>query len=261
MRIATWNVNSVKARLQRLLAWLERSGTDVVCLQETKCGESDFPAEPLRQLGYASAVHSTGRWNGVALVSRVGLADVVRGLAGEPGYPDDDPEPRAIAATCGPVRVWSVYVPNGREVGHAHYQYKLRWLAALTETVAADAAAARPFAVLGDFNVAPTDDDVWDPSLFAGATHVTEAERAALAQLREAGLGDVLPRSLKGGHPYTYWDYRQLAFPRNNGMRIDLVYANKPFAEAVTDVYVDREERKGKGPSDHAPIVVDLEPQ
>ncbi|MEU6994978.1 exodeoxyribonuclease III [Streptomyces sp. NPDC046465] len=258
MRIATWNVNSITARLPRLLAWLESTGTDVLCIQETKTTAEQFPAAELRELGYESAVNATGRWNGVALVSKVGLDDVVKGLPGGPGYDGAD-EPRAISATCGPVRVWSVYVPNGREVDHEHYAYKLQWFEALKAAVAKDAAGPRPFAVLGDFNVAPTDDDVWDPSLFVGATHVTPAERAALAALRETGLTDIVPRPLKYAHPFTYWDYRQLGFPKNRGMRIDLVYGNGPFAKAVSDSYVDREERKGKGASDHAPVVVDLD--
>jgi exodeoxyribonuclease-3 len=168
-------------------------------------------------------------------------------------------EPRAISATCGPVRVWSVYVPNGREVEHPHYVYKLQWFEALRAAVAGDATGSRPFAVLGDFNVAPSDDDVWDRSAFEGSTHVTPAERAALTSLREVGLTDIVPRPLKYDHPYTYWDYRQLCFPKNRGMRIDLVYGNAPFAKAVADAYVDREERKGKGASDHAPVVVDLD--
>ncbi|MGW1268965.1 exodeoxyribonuclease III [Streptomyces sp. NPDC002491] len=258
MRIATWNVNSITARLPRLLAWLESSGADVLCLQEAKVAEEQFPFEQLRELGYEAAVHATGRWNGVAVLSRVGLADVVKGLPGDPGY-DGTPEPRAISATCGPVRVWSVYVPNGREVDHPHYAYKLQWFEALKTAVAGDAAGGRPFAVMGDYNVAPTDDDVYDRAAFEGLTHVTPAERAALASLREAGLSDVVPRPLKYDHPFTYWDYRQLAFPKNRGMRIDLVYGNEPFAKAVEDSYVDREERKGKGASDHAPVVVDLE--
>ncbi|MFF3748923.1 exodeoxyribonuclease III [Streptomyces sp. NPDC002018] len=257
MRIATWNVNSITARLPRLLAWLESSGTDVLCVQETKCTAEQFPADQLRELGYESAVNANGRWNGVALISRVGLADIVQGLPGGPAYEGVE-EPRAISATCGPVRLWSVYVPNGREVGHDHYAYKLRWLDALRKAVADDAAGPRPFAVLGDFNVAPADEDVWDISLFEGATHVTPAERAALAALREGGLTDVVPRPLKYDRPFTYWDYRELGFPKNRGMRIDLVYGNAPFAAAVKDSYVDREERKGKGASDHAPVVVDI---
>jgi exodeoxyribonuclease-3 len=259
LRIATWNVNSITARLPRLLAWLRSSGIDVLCVQELKCAEASFPYEQLRELGYEAAVYGTGRWNGVAVLSRIGLEGITRGLPGEPGYPADETEPRAIAATCGPVRLWSVYVPNGREVGHDHYAYKLRWFEALRAAVSEDAAGGRPFAVLGDYNVAPTDDDVWDPALFEGHTHVTPAERAALAALRDAGLADVVPRPLKYDRPYTYWDYRELGFPKNKGMRIDLVYANTPFAKAVGDAYVDREERKGKGASDHAPVVVDLD--
>ncbi|MDT3400522.1 exodeoxyribonuclease III [Streptomyces sp. B1866] len=258
MRIATWNVNSITARLPRLLAWLERTGTDVLCVQETKCAADAFPYEPLRELGYEAAVNATGRWNGVAVISRVGLESCTTGLPGGPEY-DGAQEPRAVCATCGPVRVWSVYVPNGREIGHPHYDYKLLWFEALRAAVAEDAAGPRPFAVLGDFNVAPTDEDVWDPAVFEGLTHVTPKEREALAALREAGLSDVVPRPLKYDRPYTYWDYRELSFPKNKGMRIDLVYGNAPFAEAVGDAYVDREERKGKGASDHAPVVVDLD--
>ncbi|MGW7489868.1 exodeoxyribonuclease III [Streptomyces sp. NPDC054786] len=258
MRIATWNVNSITARLPRLLAWLESTGTDVLCIQETKCSAEQFPYDELRALGYEAAVNADGRWNGVALLSKVGLDDVVLGLPGGPDY-DGVQEPRAVSATCGPARVWSVYVPNGREVDHAHYAYKLGWFEALKTAVAEDAAGSRPFAILGDYNVAPTDEDVWDPAVFVGSTHVTPAERAALTALREAGLSDVVPRPLKYDRPYTYWDYRQLAFPKNRGMRIDLVYGNEPFAKAVSDAYVDREERKGKGASDHAPVVVDLD--
>ncbi|MGW8377036.1 exodeoxyribonuclease III [Streptomyces sp. ODS28] len=258
MRIATWNVNSVTARLPRLLAWLESSETDVVCLQELKCSAEAFPAEQLREAGYEAVVNGDGRWNGVAVLSRVGIEDPVVGLPEGPAY-DGAEEPRAAAATCGGVRVWSVYVPNGREVDHPHYAYKLEWLDALRRTAEKGAPGEQPFAILGDYNIAPTDDDVWDISRFDGATHVTEAERAALSALREAGLSDVVPRPLKYDQPFTYWDYRELGFPKNKGMRIDLVYGNAPFASAVKDAYVDREERKGKGASDHAPVVVDLE--
>jgi exodeoxyribonuclease-3 len=230
----------------------------VLCLQELKCAAEAFPTEQLRALGYEAAVHADGRWNGVAVVSRIGISEPVTGLPGGPDY-DGLNEPRAVSATCAGVRVWSVYVPNGREVGHPHYDYKLRWLAALREAVRADAAAGRPFAVLGDFNIAPADEDVWDISAFEGATHVTAAEREALGSLRGTGLSDVRPRPLKYDHPFTYWDYRQLGFPKNRGMRIDLVLGNAAFAGGVKDAYVDREERKGKGASDHAPVVVDLE--
>ncbi|NHC45341.1 exodeoxyribonuclease III [Motilibacter aurantiacus] len=258
-RVVTWNVNSVTARVPRMLDWLAATRPHVVCLQETKCTDDAFPVAQVAELGYETASHGNGRWNGVAVLSRVGLAEVVRGLPDAPGYPGPrDVESRAVAATCGPVRVWSVYVPNGREPGHEHYAYKLRWLEALRGAVTADAAGSRPFAVLGDFNVAPTDADVWDAKAFASSTHVTPAERAALAGLRETGLSDVVPRALKYDIPFTYWDYRAGMFHKNLGMRIDLVYANPAFAGAVADAYIDREARKGKGASDHAPVVVDL---
>ena len=260
MRIATWNVNSVTARLPRLLDWLENSTPDVLCLQETKVAEDAFPRAEVEALGYEVALHGDGRWNGVAIVSRVGLADVTRGLADEPGFPTRDVhETRAIGATCGPLRIWSVYVPNGRTLDDPHYPYKLAWLEALRITLAAEVGAARAFAVTGDFNVAPTDDDVWDPRLFVDSTHVTPAERDALARLRDLGLSDIVGRPLKYDKPYTYWDYRAGSFHKNFGMRIDLMYADALLVAAVTDAYVDREARKGTGPSDHAPLVVDAD--
>jgi exodeoxyribonuclease III len=259
MRIATWNVNSVLARLPRLVEWLKEAAPDVVCLQETKVAEGAFPGDEVTGLGYAIAEHGEGRWNGVAVLSRIGLEHVERGLPGDPGYPGPQTlEARTIAATCGPVRVRSVYVPNGRTPDDPHYEYKLRWLAALRDAVSADAAGRVPFAVMGDFNVAPNTDDVWDPAAFAGSTHVTPRERDALARLRETGLTDVIPRIAKGPHPFTYWDYRAGSFHKGMGMRIDLVYANAALAGAVSDAWVDREARKGKGPSDHAPVIVDL---
>ncbi len=263
MRIATWNVNSVTARLPRLLDWLGASEPDVLCLQEIKVSTEGFPVDEVAALGYDVAAHGTGRWNGVAILSRVGIADERRGLAGEPGYQPEDAmfevhETRAIGATCGGVRVWTVYVPNGREIGHPHFDYKLQWLAALRETVAGELPAAQRFVVMGDFNIAPTDDDVWDAAAVHGGTHVSEPERAKLAELRELGLTDVVPRALKYDTPYSYWDYRAGMFHKNKGMRIDLVYASAALAGAVTDAYVDRNARKGTLPSDHAPVVVDL---
>jgi exodeoxyribonuclease-3 len=260
MRIATWNVNSVLARLPRLVDWLKQAAPDVVCLQETKVADGAFPADEVTGLGYQIAQHGEGRWNGVAVLSRIGIDDVARGLPGDPGWPDPGTlEARTMAVTCGPVRVRAVYVPNGRTPDDPHYGYKLRWLDALRDAVAADAAGAVPFALMGDFNVAPADHDVWDPAAFVGSTHVTPDERAALARLREAGLTDIVPRIAKGPHPFTYWDYRAGAFHKGMGMRIDLVYANAAMAAAVSDAWVDREARKGKGPSDHAPVIVDLE--
>jgi exodeoxyribonuclease-3 len=254
MRLATWNVNSVTARLPRLLDWLGTVKPDVLCLQETKVAQ--FPAEQVADLGYETAAHGDGRWNGVAILSKVGLAEVTRGFADEPGFPD--PETRAISATCDGVRVWSVYVPNGRTVDSPHYGYKLNWLAALGKVLGTDIASGADLVVCGDFNVAPTDDDVWDPAAFVGETHVTAPERAAQASLRELGLVDVVPKPMKGPHPFTYWDYRAGMFHQNMGMRIDLVYATEALAGRVKSAYIDREARKGKGPSDHAPIVVDL---
>jgi exodeoxyribonuclease-3 len=186
------------------------------------------------------------------VLSRIGLDHV-------DGTLDGHPEPRIVSAQCGPVHVTSVYVPNGRALGDPHYDYKLAWFAALRDALEPELTSGLPLAVCGDFNVAPTDADVWDPALFVASTHVTPAERAALAALRDLGLSDVVPTPMKGPHPYTYWDYRAGMFHQNKGMRIDLVYASAPFARAVRSAYVDREARKGKGPSDHAPIVVDAE--
>lgn len=255
MRFATWNVNSVKARLPRLLEWLGTTKPDVLCLQETKVPDNGFPTAEVAELGYDVAAYGQGRWNGVAVLSRVGLDDVRKGFDGEPGYPD--PEARAISAVAGGIRFCSIYVPNGRTPDDPHYTYKLSWLSALRTALAAEIDAG-PLVVAGDFNVAPTDDDVWDPSVFAGSTHVTPPERAALSALRDLGLRDIVARPLKGDRPFTYWDYRAGMFHKNLGMRIDLVYATDQVAGRVTDAVVDREARKGKGPSDHAPIVVDL---
>ena len=271
MRVATWNVNSVKARLPRLLEWLDEAKPDIVCLQEIKTTTALFPEDEVAELGYEVAAHGDGRWNGVALLSSVGLDDVSRGFPGEPGYEGEPgeltlidepglrrPETRAVGATCGGIRVWSLYAPNGRTPDSAHYAYKLDWFAALRTALAAELAGHPQLAACGDFNVAPADDDVWDPAAFAGSTHVTPPERQALADLRALGLRDVVPTPMKGPHPFTYWDYRAGAFAKNNGMRIDLVYATEAVASRVTGAYVDREARKGKGPSDHAPVVVDL---
>ena len=270
MRIATWNVNSVGARLPRLNEWLELAEPDVLCLQETKCAADAFPGERAEELGYEVAANGEGRWNGVAILSRVGLDNVELGFTGQPAYDppadEDDPaligappkvEARAIGANCGPLRIWSLYVPNGRTLDSPHYTYKLEWLAALKDALATEI-GTNPFVATGDFNIIPTDADVWDPSQFATSTHVTEPERAALAELRDLGLHDVMPRAMKYDTPYTYWDYRAGMFHKNQGMRIDLFYANQAVSGAVKDAYVDRDARKGTGPSDHAPVVVDV---
>jgi exodeoxyribonuclease-3 len=256
MRIATWNVNSLAVRVPRVLEWLAAARPDVLCLQETKLADEQFPTAPLAELGYQAATYGAGQWNGVAIVSGVGMSDVQRSFDGEPGFPEV--EARALAATCGGLRLWSVYVPNGRTVGSPHFAYKLRWLAALRDALAGDAkSAALPLVVCGDFNVAPQDSDVWDPAAFVGSTHVTGEERAAVQALLDLGLVDLHPRALKG-EPFTYWDYRAGNFHKGFGMRIDLVLVSGAIAARVTDAYIDRETRKGKLPSDHAVVVVDL---
>jgi exodeoxyribonuclease-3 len=257
MRIATWNVNSVKQRLPRLLPWLDERRPDVVCLQETKLADDACEAllgDDLAERGYELAVHGEASWNGVAILSRVGLEDVVPNLAGAPGFPH--PEARALSATCNGIRVTSVYVPNGREPGSDHYEYKLAWLAALRDAVAAGPEAA---VVCGDVNIAPTDADVFDPEAYAGQTHVTEPERAALAELQSLGLHDVIRDRWPSERVFTYWDYRAGMFHRDLGMRIDLILATTPVADRVAAAWVDRKARKGKAPSDHAPVIVDLD--
>jgi exodeoxyribonuclease-3 len=258
MRVATWNINSLKARLDRLLAWLESAAPDVVCVQELKCATADVPVEAIASAGYETAAWGSGRWNGVAILSKVGISDVRTGIAEQPVFAEEA-EARAITATCGPVRVQSLYIPNGRDVADAHFPYKLAFLEALAADAAADAAGDMPFAAMGDYNICPTDEDVWDIGAWTGTTHVTDQERAALEAVEAAGLTDVFPRPLKHDRPFTYWDYRNLDFPKNRGLRIDLALANAAFTEAVTDAYVDRNERKGKGASDHAPLVIDLD--
>jgi exodeoxyribonuclease-3 len=257
VRIATWNVNSVKQRVPRLLPWLDERAPDVVCLQETKLTDDrflDLLGDELAGRGYAVAAHGEPGWNGVAILSRVGLDDVVDGLAGGPGFPHQ--EARAVSATCGGIRVVSVYVPNGREPGSDHYAYKLEWLASLRAMVAAGPDAT---VVCGDVNIAPTDEDVFDPAAYAGHTHVTAPERAALAELQALGLHDVVRDRWPGERVFSYWDYRAGMFHQDLGMRIDLVLAGAPVAERVRAAWIDRQARKGTGPSDHAPVIVDLD--
>jgi len=257
MRIATWNVNSLKQRLPRLLPWLDERNPDVVCLQETKLVDDDLLdllGEELTNRGYEVAAHGEASWNGVAIFSRVGLEDVVPGFAGAPGFPH--PEARALSATCGGIRVHSVYVPNGREPGSEHYEYKLAWLAALRDAVAA---GPETTVVCGDVNIAPTDEDVFDPEAYVGQTHVTAPERAALAELQALGLRDVVRERWPDERVFTYWDYRAGMFHRDLGMRIDLILAAAPVAARVRAAWVDRQARKGKGPSDHAPVIADLD--
>ncbi|PZR53578.1 exodeoxyribonuclease III [Xylanimonas oleitrophica] len=275
MRIATWNVNSIRARVDRVVAFLERSGTDVLAIQETKCRDDQFPYLAFEAAGYEVAHVGFSQWNGVAVISRVGIEDVAPAFPGQPGFakpattgdgelPGDAPDPvheaRALGATCGGVRVWSLYVPNGRAVDDPHYTYKLAWLEALRAQAAGWLAhdPAAQVALVGDWNVAPLDTDVWDVSVFEGSTHVTPAEREAFAAFAGAGYREVSREHLPAEHTYTYWDYKQLAFPKNKGMRIDFTWASPALAARVGAVTIDRDERKGKGASDHVPVILDL---
>jgi exodeoxyribonuclease-3 len=257
VRVVTWNVNSLKQRMPRFLPWIDERKPDVVCLQETKLADdalAELLGDELSGRGYEIAAHGEASWNGVAIVSRVGLDDVERGLAGAPGFPH--PEARAIAATCGGVRVWSLYVPNGRQPGSDHYEYKLEWLRALHDVVAAGPDDA---IVAGDMNIAPTDDDVFDPEAYAGQTHVTPPEREALGRLGELGLRDVVRERWPNERVFSYWDYRAGMFHQDLGMRIDLILASGSVADRARAAWIDRQARKGSGPSDHAPVIVDLD--
>jgi exodeoxyribonuclease-3 len=257
VRLATWNVNSIKQRMPRFLPWLDERSPDVVCLQETKLADeafTDLLGDALAERGYEVAAHGERAWNGVAILSRAGLEDVVAGLDGAPGFPH--PEARAVAATCGGIRVVSVYVPNGRTPGSDHYEYKLAWMASLRDAVAAGPDAT---VVCGDMNIAPADADVFDPDAYVGQTHVTPPERAALAELTKLGLHDVVRDRWPNERVFTYWDYRAGMFHQDLGMRIDLVLAGAPVAERVKAAWVDRQARKGTGPSDHAPVIIDID--
>jgi exodeoxyribonuclease-3 len=253
VRLATWNVNSLKARLPRVEDWLATVEPDVLCLQETKLADTAFPAMALRSLGYESAHHGEGRWNGVAVLSRVGVQDVTLGLGADHEL---DREARMVSAVCAGVRVASVYVPNGRSLDDDHYTYKLAWLDALRTWVAAR--LDEPLVVAGDYNIAPDDRDVWDPASFEGATHVSPAERRRFQALIELGLVDVFRRHYEAPGLFSWWDYRAGNFHKGRGMRIDHVLASSDLAERTTAVLIDRNARKGKSPSDHAPVVVDI---
>ena len=256
MRIATWNVNSLRSRIDRVEALLQRHDIDVLAVQETKAREDQLPLMGLTVLGYDVAAAGFNQWNGVALISRVGLEDVQVGFDGMPTWGDpQEAEARAIGATCGGVRIWSLYVPNGRKVGDPHYVYKLDWLARLRE---AARSMTGDVALVGDWNIAPTDEDVFDIAQFAKSTHVTPPERAAFAGFLEDGFVDVVRPHVHGADGYTYWDYYRQRFERNRGMRIDFVLGSPALAERVTGAFIDREERAGAGASDHAPVVVEL---
>lgn len=258
MRVATWNVNSVKQRHGRLLEWLDSRRPDVVCLQELKLTDDAFATligPDLEERGYEFATAGQPQWNGSALLSKVGLEDVVVGIPGAPAF-DGIVEGRAISGVCDGIRVHSLYTPNGREIGSDHYDYKLEWLAALAAQVKADTV---PQLVCGDMNIAPTDADVFDPAAFVGHTHVTAPERGALAALADLGLRDVVREHWPDEQVFSYWDYRAGMFNKNLGMRIDLILASGDVADRTAAAWIDRQARKGKGPSDHAPVMLDLD--
>ncbi len=255
MRIATWNVNSLGARLPRVEEWLGYAQPDVLCMQETKQADAVFPHGAFAALGYETVSHGDGRWNGVAIASRVGLSEASSGLGS--GY--EAQGSRLIAADCGDVRVVSVYVPNGRSLDSDQYPAKLAWMARLRELLDETSSPDRPLAVCGDFNVAPEDRDVWDPAEFVGATHVSGPERAALDELLSWGLVDVFRRLYDDERLFTWWDYRAGNFHKHRGMRIDLILATEVLAGRARYGLIDRNARKGQKPSDHAPLFVDLE--
>ena len=261
MRIATFNCNSIRTRVDRVLAFLERHEVDVLALQETKCKDEQFPLLPFQAAGYEVAHVGYNQWNGVAVVSRVGIEDVEVGFPGQPGWGDPvAAEARAIGATCAGVRVWSLYIPNGRSLDDPHLLYKLDWLRALRDASAGWLAEdpTAQIALMGDWNIAPMDEDVWSVAYYEGKTHTSPQEREAFQAVLEAGFADVTREHTPGPGTYTYWDYTQLAFPKRRGMRIDFCLASPALAARVEDAFIDRDERKGKGASDHAPVVVDL---
>ncbi len=261
MRLATWNINSIRARVDRAIAFLERENIDVLALQETKCKDSQFPFEAFEAAGYQVAHFGLNQWNGVAIISRVGLEDVEIGFPGQPQFGEEPvTEPRAVGATCGGVRVWSLYIPNGREIDHPHYAYKLEWLGELNRN-ARQWITENPeakVALVGDWNVAPLDTDVWDIGFFDGKTHVTEPERSAFQAFEATGYTEISRKFIPAENTYTYWDYTQLRFPKNQGMRIDFAYTSPALTSAVTGVTIDRNERKGKGASDHVPVILEI---
>ncbi|MFC5930673.1 exodeoxyribonuclease III [Cryobacterium melibiosiphilum] len=265
MRIATWNVNSIRARVDRTVDWMVREDVDVLAMQEIKCKPEQFPTQQFEDAGYELAIHGLNQWNGVAIASRLPMTDVLTGFPGMPGFlkgqegPDQPLEARALGVTVNDQRLWSLYVPNGRALGDPHYAYKLDWLAALREHARAELAAnpRLALALMGDWNVAPRDEDMGDPSFVPGeSTHISQPERDAFDAFEGAGLTDVVRELVPEG--FTFWDYKRLRFPRNEGMRIDFILGSPAFAEQVTDASIHRNERKGEAPSDHVPVLVDL---
>jgi len=254
VKLVTWNVNSIRQRLERLVALLSRHAPDVVCLQETKTLDGDFPSEALRAAGYASISSGQKSYNGVAILAKAELSDVAYGFRDG----GNDEQARLIAATIDDVRVICAYVPNGQSVGSEKYAYKLEWLERLRKLLDRECDATRPLALVGDFNVAPTDADVHDPEAWRGQVLVSEPERAALRHVLDYGLVDAFRERYPDKVAFTWWDYRQLGFPKNHGLRIDYMLLTRPLAARLEDIVIDREERKGKGASDHAPVVAVL---
>ena len=265
MRFATWNVNSIRTRVDRVIDFLERSNTDVLAMQEIKCRPDQFPIDPFREAGYDLAIHGLNQWNGVAVASRLPIEHVETSFPGQPAFGDPEVvEARALGVTVRvpsgngdtPFTIWSLYVPNGRELTHPHYTYKLAWLEELRARGREwlEATPDARIALVGDWNIAPYDHDVWDIAAFEGATHVSDAERRAFFAFAEDGWSEVTRERVDN---YTYWDYQKLRFPKNEGMRIDFVYASPALSGEVTAAFIDRDERKGKGASDHVPVIVD----
>lgn len=259
MQIANWNVNSIRSRIDRVIDFLQTRDIDILAIQETKCSDAQFPTQAFTDLGYEVAHFGLNQWNGVAIISRVGLTVVSTHFPHQPGFAKDPEKPqpveaRALGALCHGIEIWSLYVPNGREIADRHYEYKLRWLYALRDYVAAELSKdpSRKLLLLGDFNIAPTDQDVWDITEFTGKTHVTEPERAAFQALIETGLTETSP----GPGTYTYWDYKKGRFFKDEGMRIDFQLASAALADTSHNERVDVAERDGKGASDHAPVIV-----
>jgi exodeoxyribonuclease-3 len=260
VRVATWNVNSLKARIGRVEEWVGVVAPDILCLQETKLADDAFPGLSFQALGYDCVHHGQGRWNGVAIASRLGLEEVRIGFGDDPkAAPADDPDARLVWATCGSVRIGCVYVPNGRELGHDHYTYKLEFLDRLHDLVRAEEDLTRPLLLCGDFNIAPDDRDVWDASAAHGGTHVSEPERSRLQALESLGLVDVFREHHDEPGLFSWWDYRGGNFHKKKGMRIDLMLVTRPLADAARSVLIDRNARKGQSPSDHAPLIADFE--
>ena len=262
MKIATWNVNSIKMRAEQVVAWLKTSGTDVLLMQETKTTDDAFPAPLFDAAGYDVAFDGQKTYNGVAMAVKKGAAAVSRITKGIPGYPDE--QKRFIAADLTtsdgtPLTVAGVYVPNGQEVASAKYLYKLDWLAALTRWARKEVAGDRQVLIAGDFNIAPTDADVWDTTYWKDKILVSVPERSALTTLREAGLTDAWEIGLHAPDTFSWWDYRQSGFEKNHGLRIDLMLGSAALLKRVTDVTVDTAPRAAEKPSDHAPVVMVLQ--